>query len=85
VSDDVINEKAWQVILNDTRRAIKAKWQSENDPMRIKYHSVVSHLEDVKTAWRNPTIHLKVGCYTERQAEKILQAVQAFVEDFSIL
>jgi len=52
--------------------------------MRIKYEAMLGHLETVKITWRNPTMHPK-ATYTDREAEKIIGAVQAFVEDFAAL
>jgi len=74
-------ESAWQIILNKTRGAIKQRWSNERDPERIKYESVISHLETVKIAWRNPIMHPK-QTYTEEQASEVLGAVKTFVCNF---
>ena len=77
-------DKEWQKIINDVRGALKVKHPKDKDPMRIKYEAMLGHLETVKIAWRNPTMHPK-ATYTEKEAKKIISAVQAFVEDFSKL
>jgi hypothetical protein len=84
VPDKITCEKEWQVIINQVRGKVKDKWPNEKDPTRIKHTALIGHLETVKIAWRNPTMHPK-ATYTEREAEKIIGAVQAFVEDFSTL
>ncbi|MGO9120473.1 MAG: hypothetical protein ACLQPD_23020 [Desulfomonilaceae bacterium] len=77
-------DKEWQKIINDIRGALKLKYPKDKDPMRIKYEAMLGHLETVKIAWRNPTMHPK-ATYTRKEAEKIIGAVQAFVEGFSLL
>lgn len=84
VPEKITCEKEWQVILNQIRCKVKEKWPGEKNSHRIRLESVINHLESVKVAWRNPTMHPK-ATYTPREAEKIMQAVQVFVEDFSTL
>ncbi len=71
----------WQKILNKIRGAVKQKCPGEKDPERVRHESVISHLETVKIAWRNPTMHPK-QTYTEEQAGEVLMAVKAFVRNF---
>jgi hypothetical protein len=81
LSETVVCELEWQKILNNIRGAIKRKWPSEKDPERVKHESIISHLETVKIAWRNPTMHPK-QTYTEEQAREVLLAVKTFVRNF---
>ena len=84
LSEKITCDQEWQKILNNIRGKVKERYPSEKDSARIKIESVIGHLETVKIAWRNPTMHPK-ATYTDREAEKIIGAVQAFVEDFSLL
>ena len=80
----VTYDQEWQKIINDIRGTVKLKYPKDKDPMRIKYEAMLGHLETVKITWRNSTMHPK-ATYTDREAEKIIGAVQAFVEDFVAL
>ena len=84
IPEKITCEKEWQKILNDMKGKIKEKYPSEKDSERIKLESVIGHLETVKIAWRNPTMHPK-ATYTAREAENIINAVRIFLEDFSLI
>lgn len=75
-------DKQWQQVINDIRGRLKKLYPKEKDPNRVKEEGRLGHLETVKIRWRNPTMHPK-ATYTEEEAEKIIGAVQAFIEDFS--
>ncbi len=73
------DEKTWQVVINDIRREVKSKYRDEQGADRKTYEAILSHLESVKIAWRNPTMHPK-NVYTEEDAETILEAVRIFTD-----
>jgi hypothetical protein len=75
-------EKTWQVILDSVRAELKRKYPSHSDPDRIIYEGIISHLESVKIAWRNPTMHPK-NVYTEEQAKDIFESVRIFTNDLA--
>jgi hypothetical protein len=77
-------EKDWGYILCNIRGPVKKFHPNEKDEMRIRYEAVIASLDTVRIVWRNPTMHPK-ATYTEGEAEKIIRAVQAFVEDFLAL
>ncbi len=76
---DTYDEK-WQTILNTIRGKINSLYPKHSDPTRIKYESIVAHLETIKIAWRNPTMHPKIT-YTEEEAKALLDAVRIFIKD----
>jgi len=84
LDEEISRDKEWQKVINDIRGQLKKLYPKEKSQERIKYEAVLGHLETVKIAWRNTTMHPKVT-YTEKEAKKIIDAVQAFVEDFSVL
>lgn len=73
-------DKNWQAIINDIRGILNKKYPSHSDPCRIKYENILGHLETIKIAWRNPTMHPK-ATYTEDEAKKIIDAVKIFTQD----
>jgi hypothetical protein len=77
-------DKTWQGIINDIRGNIKSKWPKEKDPIRIKHEELLGHLETIKIRWRNQTMHPK-ATYNEKETQKVLAAVEAFIEAFADL
>ena len=77
-----ICDKEWQLIINDIRGKLKTLYPKHADPDRIKYESILGHLETVKIAWRNPTMHPK-ATYTEEEAKAILNAIEIFMKDLT--
>jgi hypothetical protein len=74
----------WQKIICDIRHQLKALYPKHTDPNRIKYESILGHLETIKIAWRNPTMHPK-ATYTEEEAKALLSAVEIFMNDLTKL
>ena len=74
--------EAWQGVINAIRGQLNVSYPSHSDPERIKYESILGHLETVKIAWRNPTMHPKTT-YGEKEAKAILSAVEIFMEDLA--
>jgi hypothetical protein len=77
-------EKVWQTIIGDIRKAVEKKYPDRKQVERIKYENVLAHLETIKIAWRNPTMHPK-NTYTEEEAEGIIHAVKIFMGDLTKL
>ncbi len=73
-------DKEWQTIINDIRKQLNNLYIKHSDPERIKYEATLGHLETVKIAWRNPTMHPK-ATYTEEQAKMLLSATEIFIKD----
>lgn len=73
-------DKEWQIIINDIRGQLKTKYPKHADTERIKYENTLGHLETIKIAWRNPTMHPK-ATYTEEEAKALLSAVEIFLKD----
>ena len=74
------DNKDWQKIINSIRTQLNTKYPKHNEPDRIRYEAIIGHLETVKIAWRNPTMHPK-ATYTEEQAKILLDAVEIFMKD----
>lgn len=73
-------DEEWQTILNVIRGRLKTLYPKGSNPDRIKYESILAHLETIKIAWRNPTMHPK-ATYTEEEAKALLDAVGIFLKD----
>ncbi len=80
IAPSVTYNDEWQTILNAIRTKIGSLYSKHSDPDRVKYESVLGHLETVKIAWRNPTMHPK-ATYTEEEAKALLDAVKIFMKD----
>lgn len=72
-------DKEWQSVINDIRGELNRLYVKHNDPERVRYESILGHLETVKIAWRNPTMHPK-ATYTEEEAKALLDAVGIFLK-----
>jgi hypothetical protein len=73
-------DREWQLVINDIRGKLNLLYPKHGDPERIRYESILGHLETVKIAWRNPTMHPK-ATYGEKEAQAVLNAVEIFIED----
>jgi hypothetical protein len=69
-------EKNWQVILDEINAGLRNL--AKGDSRKIALHEAASHLYNVKTAWRNPTMHPK-SSYSTEEARQILESVRSFV------
>lgn len=76
------DKDVWQSVINAIRGQLNVSYPSHSHPERIKYESILGHLETVKIAWRNPTMHPK-ATYGEKEAKAILSAVEIFMEDLA--
>ncbi|HEV7587958.1 MAG TPA: hypothetical protein VGO40_07480 [Longimicrobium sp.] len=71
-------EKAWQNILDEVNKAVKAL--PKRDPKAPEYALLAANLFNVKLAWRNEVMHPK-ATYTKEEAERILSATKAFMNE----
>ncbi|MBA2490768.1 MAG: hypothetical protein H0V34_03340 [Gammaproteobacteria bacterium] len=72
------NEKEWNAIVCQTRS--KVNGMAKNDPQRDQYAAILNHLDGVRMAWRNPTMHVR-GKYTGEEAEDIFSHVRSFMRE----
>ncbi len=79
-----IVDENWKNIIDRTRKEIVSRFPKEKDPDRIKWESLLGHLETVKIAWRNPTMHPK-ETYTEEEAENIIRAVKTLLREIVMI
>jgi len=82
VSPTFTYNEEWQKIINAIRGQLNNAYPKHNNPDRIKYEGIIGHLETVKIAWRNPTMHPK-ATYTEEEAKALLNAVEIFMKDLA--
>lgn len=75
-------DKNWQVILDQTNKAIKA--MDSKDPKTRQYAEASAHLFSVKLAWRNAVMHPK-DTYTTDEAKAIFDNVKTFLSDLAVL
>lgn len=77
-----IIEENWYKItraINDKVKSMPDKTKRQRDK-KDKYGATVSHLDNIRRAWRNKTMHPKVT-YTQEQAATILNAVDIFMKE----
>ena len=77
-----ISDKEWQKVINDIRGQLNLSYPKHGNPDRIKYESILGHLETIKIAWRNPTMHPKVT-YGEQESKAVLNSVEVFIKDLA--
>lgn len=80
ISESFTCNKEWQKIINAIRGQLNILYAKHKSPDRIEHESILGHLETVKIAWRNPTMHPK-ATYTEEEGRAILSAVEIFIKD----
>ena len=75
-----LEHKTWGEILGSARAAIAAMLYTTipEKNKRDIYSETVAHLNNVKDAWRNPTMHARRR-YTEEEAEAIYANVRTFM------
>jgi hypothetical protein len=72
----LVANKAWQNILDEANKAIKA--MDHRLPLTKTYAELASYLYTVKVAWRNEVMHPK-ETYTEEEAGDIFRNVKTFM------
>ncbi len=70
-------DREWQLVINDIRGRLNERYPKHKDPDRIRYEAVLGHLETIKIAWRNTTMHPK-KTYTEEEAGELIGAIKSF-------
>ena len=75
-------DKEWQLIINGIRGQLNALYPKHKDSEREKFEAILGHLETIKIAWRNPTMHPKIT-YTEEEAKTLLKAVEVFMKELT--
>ena len=80
ISEAITCDEEWQRILNLARGQLNVLYPKPKGPDRIKHESIISNLESIKNAWRNPTMHPK-ATYTEEETKAILFAVEIFMKN----
>ena len=76
----LVDEKVWQVILDQINAAIKK--MDAKQPKTKAYTAAASHLYNVKVAWRNEVMHPK-QTYTLEEAKKVFDNVKTFTGDLA--
>jgi hypothetical protein len=72
---------SWESYLKQIQDKVDKKWRQKgvhwkrDEPF---FREILGHLQAVKVAWRNPTMHI-VNQYTSEQAEDIFNAVRGFM------
>jgi len=72
---------SWEPYLKQIHTRIDQKWRKKGVQWKRDepfFREVLGHLQAVKVAWRNPTMHV-VNQYTLEQAEDIFNAVRGFM------
>jgi predicted transcriptional regulator len=76
------SQRNWGYILGEIRKQIDANNATKNRlwmPEKDFYENVFTDLSAVKTAWRNPTMHVE-GIYDEERANHILTVIKGFMQ-----
>ena len=70
---------SWEDILRKLRDALKLRlFDKRPDPSKQYFDSLIGYLYAIKTAWRNPTMHIGAK-YDEEEAAGIFNAVKIFM------
>lgn len=72
-------EKTWGQLTNEMDNSIK---KNSDKAGQAEYATVLSHLNVVRLAWRNPTMHPK-SSYSKEEAQEIFRHVQTFCRSLS--
>jgi hypothetical protein len=75
----LVDEKNWQVILNETDKAFKALPKARQS---AELAQTLANLYAVKLAWRNSVMHPK-DTYTLEEAGKLIRTVRIFMEQLA--
>jgi len=77
-----IQDETWYKILKALKIKIDAMDEStqRKRDKKDRYQATYAHLDSVRIAWRNRTMHPK-NTYTEDEAKTLLSAVEIFIKD----
>ncbi len=76
----------WEGYLRHLQTETGKEWKAKSEEWRRSepfYREVLGHLQIVKIAWRNPTMHVS-SVHTQEQAEDIFNAVRSFIRQLAI-
>lgn len=81
-------EKAWGVLTTEMDAALRQRYPRNMTPAQkeeqANYAQVLSHLNGVRIAWRNPTMHPK-SSYTGDEAREVFGHAKSFMRDLASL
>ncbi len=82
------NHTNWQNIIDQIEERIRSMGSDQNKPATWKeeeqfYSQVATQFIFLKNAWRNYTVHVRGGKYTDEEAENIMRSVLAFMQKLS--
>lgn len=79
-------EKAWNETVRDIRTKINLRAERTKDQRQWKedHSALCNHLDGVRLAWRNPTMHPK-ATYDAHEAREIYQNVKTFIQHLANL
>lgn len=75
-------DKSWDRLVRECRREVR---NMPKGPDKERYDDVLNHLDGVRNAWRNPTMHPRAGPYTEQQALDIFNNAKALMQSLACL
>jgi len=73
---------SWESYLRQIKTQVEVDWSKKSADWKKResfFKDVLAHLEAVKLAWRNPTMHI-VNHYTPETAEQVYNAVKGFMQ-----
>jgi hypothetical protein len=81
VPEKIIELKEWHPILVVAKKKIDKLPQKTKSTKQKKaaFSAAWNFLDQVRIAWRNPTMHPKEDSYTEEEAKEIIDAVKTFM------
>ena len=76
---------SWESYLRQLNSLIEGDWKAKSPELRSKqtfYKEITGDLQTIKTAWRNPTMHI-VKSYNHDEAVRIYDCVKHLMERFA--
>lgn len=76
---------SWESYLGQMRKLMEKEWKDKEPEWKSDepfFRDVLGHLQTVKLAWRNPTMHI-VRSYNQEEAEEVYDSVRAFMRHLS--
>ncbi len=81
---DLSKYQMWNDILSQCNAKLNEKFKTKEEkqsPENISYRSIVTHLDNVKQAWRNEVMH-PAAKYEKWQADGVISTVKSFLTEF---
>ena len=82
---DLIQYQLWNDILLQCNAKLNGKFKTKAEKQsaeNIAYRSIVSHLDNVRQAWRNEVMH-PAAYYEKWQADGVISTVKSFLVEFT--